>query len=429
MKKNLALLLSIMMILSCAACATQKEPGSDPSTGKPTTSEQPNIDNPSQEPNTEISVNSGNIDEQLVSFLEKESNYSDKNYVFSPLSFKYAVTLATYGANGQTQTELLAAMGYKNLDENTKWAKNINDYFKRFADDAQKDLEYKQKFLDDLTEVDRKLVIGNSIWHNTDQLGKIKDSYIQYVKENFNAEAYNEKGADLKDKINSWVSDKTNKLIPSLFSQPIDERNTILINTLYLKSPWSSSFSKNNTYKDKFQGLNGTRDVDYMKQTDTFQYYNDKNTTMVQLALEGDLTCVFVMGDATDIISKMKDSKAQKMYLSIPKFEIESSFDQRELVNFLKQQNATMAFNANEADFSNLIDDVAVYIEDIVQKAKIITDEGGIEAAAVTAIMMDMTSAIDPEKPIEVKFDKPFKFFIYTENNELLFCGNYYNVE
>ena len=98
-------------------------------------------------------------------------------------------------------------------------------------------------------------------------------------------------------------------------------------------------------------------------------------------------------------------------------------------MNFLKSKGAVTAFNPDAADFSNLIKDAQIYITDIVQKAKFISNEDGIEAAAVTALMMDMNTSINPTKPINVIFDKPFKFFVYTDDTqEMLFCGNYCNV-
>ena len=63
-----------------------------------------------------------------------------------------------------------------------------------------------------------------------------------------------------------------------------------------------------------------------------------------------------------------------------------------------------------------------------MQKTKIKVDEEGLEAAAVTAIMMNNVTAIMPEenKIYEFNADRPFSFYIYTENeNELLFYGKY----
>ena len=64
----------------------------------------------------------------------------------------------------------------------------------------------------------------------------------------------------------------------------------------------------------------------------------------------------------------------------------------------------------------------------IIQKTKIKVDEEGLEAAAVTAIMMDNATSISPSKPQPkiFKADKPFSFYIYSNDElpkELLFYG------
>ena len=53
-------------------------------------------------------------------------------------------------------------------------------------------------------------------------------------------------------------------------------------------------------------------------------------------------------------------------------------------------------------------------------------DEDGVEAAAVTAIMVTDTAYIEPEQPKVFTADRPFSFFIYTTCNEttaVMFAG------
>ena len=432
MKKIIALILVLVMVLSCAGCSFLEKFADDYNTN----SQSEQLDKPENDPNTQGAaggntqqVYTGDLDEQLIAYLENTAGYDKQNYVFSPLSFKYAVTLATYGANGATQEELLDAMGYKSMSENLAWAHNFNEFLDKFAKGAEDDLKQEQKWNDEATEVNRKLLIGNSIWHNTNQAGIIKQDYIDYTNEHFGAQAFNIPGKEIKDKVNEWVDKQTNGLIPSLFEQSQEDRNTILINTLYLKAPWMYAFSDHSAKQKTFHGLNGDKQADFMNNQAKYSYYSDKNSEMVTLPLEGGLSCTFVMGDSSNLFDKVEQSKAELLNLSMPKFEIESSFDKKELMNFLKSKGAVTAFNPDAADFSNLIKDAQIYITDIVQKAKFISNEDGIEAASVTALMMDMNTSINPTKPINVIFDKPFKFFVYTDDTqEMLFCGNYCNV-
>ena len=69
-------------------------------------------------------------------------------------------------------------------------------------------------------------------------------------------------------------------------------------------------------------------------------------------------------------------------------------------------------------------------MDDIIQKAKIKLDETGIEAAAVTAIMVKDGAVFDPNEPVVFRADRPFHFFIRTgesawanESGVVMFAG------
>ena len=88
------------------------------------------------------------------------------------------------------------------------------------------------------------------------------------------------------------------------------------------------------------------------------------------------------------------------------------------------------AFEPEKADFSRIgaeyieNSDENLYINMVRQKAKIIVDEEGTEAAAVTAVMMECGAALIEELPKEVFFDRPFVYMIMDMDNEVpLFIG------
>ena len=64
----------------------------------------------------------------------------------------------------------------------------------------------------------------------------------------------------------------------------------------------------------------------------------------------------------------------------------------------------------------------SAYVSDMFQKAKIRTDEGGTEAAAVTVAVMECMSLM-PEEPKEIVFDRPFVYAILTPEGLPLFLG------
>jgi len=111
-----------------------------------------------------------------------------------------------------------------------------------------------------------------------------------------------------------------------------------------------------------------------------------------------------------------KFQEINKYNIELPRFEFE--FD-RSLKEDLKSMGLEIAFT-DEADFSG-ISEIDLLISDVIHKTYIKVNEEGTEAAAVTAVTMDLTSA-GPGSVL--RFDRPFLFAI-TENSSksILFMG------
>lgn len=74
----------------------------------------------------------------LLSFLEA-NGYENQNYIISPTSFRAALALATAGADSDTKTELLSAMGFKDMEELNQWYSSViasEDKFNKWLDDV-----------------------------------------------------------------------------------------------------------------------------------------------------------------------------------------------------------------------------------------------------------------------------------------------------
>lgn len=388
------------------------------------------VDSPNKNIEISLEENIGfsEFDNEIIKFINKTNG--EGNYMFSPLSFRYAMALATSGANGQTQEELLSAMGFKSMDEYLSWTKSINDITDRFDKYLAEDIEFLNKYSFQDVKPDRALKVANSIWHNSDSQGKIKEDYINYAKENFGAVAKDVPLNKLVDSVNNWVNENTNGLIPTLFSQNLPgDTNTILINTLYLKSSWLSTFNENLTKEDDFTTIdNKTVKKDFMSQEEKFLYYEDKESQLVILPMEGDVYMAVVLGDNNNILNKIKKASNQLVMIKMPKFEVETSFDKKELINYLESKDVDLALrNDGSADFSNMIEGAGINIGNIIQKTKIKVDEEGTEAAAVTAItMLENTAVKEPQKPKEFIANKPFTYYIYSYGDtspELMFYG------
>jgi len=103
--------------------------------------------------------------------------------------------------------------------------------------------------------------------------------------------------------------------------------------------------------------------------------------------------------------------------LTMPKFEFDSSFS---LLEALSAMGMPIAFSGS-ADFSGMTGNRELYIADVVHKAFVSVDEEGTEAAAATAVVMELTAMPDV---VEVTIDRPFIFLIRDiETGTILFVG------
>ena len=78
------------------------------------------------------------------------------------------------------------------------------------------------------------------------------------------------------------------------------------------------------------------------------------------------------------------------------------------------------------ADYTHLSKSQDLNISDIIQATNIAVDEKGTEAAAVTAVMMEMSMAQPgfEEKPKRFNANQPFLFALKNEKtNEIYFMG------
>lgn len=348
----------------------------------------------------------------------------DKNYMFSPISIQMAFAMAANGASGETYAELLKALEISDIDDyNERTMSLISEYQNAGA---------------------LRLDIANAIWLNKDNADfNFNKEYIELLSKYYSAAANVSDNEKIVGEVNGWVNDKTNGKIPVIIQNP--NFASVLLNAVYFKGAWENEFSKTATIPDTFTDGNGREQtVDFMNQTDYFNYYNKDGLEIIELPYKNvvyneeteknefydfDISMYLIRGDynegRTGYIAANK-MKWERVKLSVPKFKFEYDTGINGIMKSLGIKNA---FDKEKADFTKMVDRGNMYIADSIHKTYISVDEEGTEAAAVTAIMMEATSA-RPNEPITVKYDTPFTFVIRdNKNNETLFVGRYAYVE
>jgi serpin B len=242
--------------------------------------------------------------------------------------------------------------------------------------------------------------------------------------------------------MNQWIEEKTNGMIDKLYEEPLNkDARLVLLNTLYFKGKWARPFEGINTRKDSFTLQDGTVEtVDMMSQGHAHLLYVQdevaegvilpyQDQDMVFLALkpkEGlNVREMYDQLDIEAINTMLEQEETTLCNLKLPKFEVEFH---KELNESLKKMGLEIAFMDGVADFSGIgVPDDAdnMYIEKVQQKSKIIVDEEGTEAAAVTSVeMFRCTSAYNYEMPKEICFDEPFLYMIMDKERKVpLFMG------
>lgn len=412
---------------------TTKEPDTttepDVTTDPGTTSPDPVVTDPIDEP--AIQYLKTPLKYAVAEYIENElKNKPQQSYMVSPLSFQYALGMLVAGADGDTKDQLIKAMGYTRSQEVEDYLKGFNSFSEWFNEKKRHDIEEYSK-LEDVqkqfyTEPAGTLRVANSVWKREDIAEFLQDYKLRL--EMFDAEHFSFTPQDIVNRANQWANEKTEGMIPSILPQDFDafELAVLLMNALYYKNGWAHEFRDSN--KMDFTTFDGkTVKKDAMVSTERYRYYKDDKTELVVVPMQDRVYMTFVLGDTSDLDSKIAQATLRKVCVTLPKFEIESSFNSGELVKYLIERGASDIFDKEKADLGLMIDKSLLkynlYVSDIIQKTKIKLDETGVEAAAVTAIMVaEATSIGEPEQITYFTADKPFHFYIHSTCVPT--CGN-----
>ncbi|MBQ9557966.1 MAG: hypothetical protein IJU94_05100 [Clostridia bacterium] len=350
------------------------------------------------------------LNEKLLDYVgERRSG----NFVISPMSFKYAYGLMLAGAEGNTKKELLDAFGMNGEAGLEEMLADFGEFAGNF--DKAGGFHHGTASSEEAEKMRFALKIANSIWTHEDSDG-VKAEYKEKIK-NYNAE-YFEFSGNVGKKLNEWVSEKTNGLIPKMLQEGYDTDNIamMLVNALYFRGVWQVAFSEEKTSKAVFTTANGNEvKKDFMISSGMLSYYEDDDTQLVILPIQNygyDVRngMVFVLGSTENIDEKISKAESRTVNLAIPKFDVETSLINNEFCDFLKACGVSDAFGV--ADFSGMTDDDGIFIGSIIQRAKLAIDEKGLEGAAATDIIM---LGAMPDEPVNFTADRPFSFFLVAD--------------
>lgn len=422
MKKVLPFVLIVIMLFGLVACA-------EPVLSELVQSEKQHVTSPDvNEADLAVLVNGNSAFAlDLYQVLRETSG----NFFYSPYSISLALVMTYAGARGETAQQMADTLYFILSQEDC-----LHPAFNSL------DIELSQRGEGAKGKDGEgfRLNIANAIWGQEGY--KFLSEFLDVLAENYGAGLrlldFANEPEESRITINNWVSDQTEGKIEDLIPQDAIDTLTrlVLTNAIYFNAAWQYLFSEDMTEDGPFYLFDGGKvTVPMMRQVESFGYAEGDGYQAVELPYDGcELSMVLLLPqagqfdtfegslDAQRVDAIVKDLALRRVALTMPKFEFKSSFSLKET---LAAMGMPVAFSGG-ADFSGMTGNRDLFIADVIHEAFVSVDEAGTEAAAATAVVMEMTAP--PGAPVEVTIDHPFIFLIRDiETGAILFFGRVVN--
>ena len=345
--------------------------------------------------------------------------------VVSPLSVTYLMSMLANGADGETQQQILATLGWAGEGIQQPSLQDINDY--------------SRMLIEKTARLDKAVTVEIANYVAVNKEFKLNSKFQKSVEGDYKAgvESLNFTSPSTLKRINDWCNDRTHGMIPSIINELDPDAVSYLMNAIYFNGTWKDKFSKEETKQEMFRGY--TRDIQYvdmMHRHGEYFYADGDGYSAVSIpyGIGAFRMTVILPSEGSflrDVMASMDGGKFQALQrsmekcnvdLKIPRFTTEVDLPLNDIISAL---GAPLIFSS-QADFSQFARG-DFYVSKMFQKAKIEVSEEGTKAAAVTAAIM-MMSAVRPEKKRNVVFhaDSPFAYII-SENStgSIYFMGQY----
>ena len=345
--------------------------------------------------------------------------------VVSPLSVTYLMSMLANGADGETQKQILATLGWAGEGIQQPSLQDINDY--------------SRMLIEKTARLDKAVTVEIANYVAVNKEFKLNSKFQKSVERDYKAgvESLNFTSPSTLKHINDWCNDRTHGMIPSIINELDPDAVSYLMNAIYFNGTWKDKFSKEETKQEMFRGY--TRDIQYvdmMHRHGEYFYADGDGYSAVSIPYgNGAFRMTVILPSEgsflRDVMASMDGGKFQALQrsmekcnvdLKIPRFTTEVDLPLNDIISAL---GAPLIFSS-QADFSQFARG-DFYVSKMFQKAKIEVSEEGTKAAAVTAAIM-MMSAVRPEKKRNVVFhaDSPFAYII-SENStgSIYFMGQY----
>jgi serpin B len=400
MKKLQLLMLCIVTVLSLTACT------SGTSLAVPDEVDAENV----VKGNTTFALN-------LYSTLQNREG----NVFFSPYSISTALAMTYAGARGETKKQMAEVLNF---------TQDHDQLHPAFAQ-LHAHLNREQ------SKGDIALTVANALWAEKNY--SFLEDFIHTTNKNYGAPLnrvdFKNTPEETRTRINEWVEQKTNDKIKDLIQPGVLNALTrlVLTNAIYFRGNWSRQFKESETKDDRFWLNRDTAvTVPLMTQKGDFSYGKNEALQLLALPYVGDtLSMIVLLPNEVDGLPKLEATlteetlpswlpllKKREVTVFLPKFTMTSEFNLKQTLSAMGMPDAFTP----QADFSGMTGNRDLYIDAVIHKAFVDVNEEGTEAAAATAVTMQLLSYSTP--PPEFRADHPFLFLImHNPSESILFLG------
>lgn len=350
----------------------------------------------------------------------------DGNLFLSPYSVSTALAMVFAGARGTTEAEMAQVL-----------------HFDSPQDQLHTIYGELQASLDRGTSIGGyELAIANRLWGERDFT--FLDPFLDITRVHYAAELarvnFSGDPEGTRETINAWVEDKTRDKIKDLLAPGTVSNMTrlVLTNAIYFNGLWASQFDPDDTHEGTFYlDKNEQVTTPMMHQETEFPYAAVDQIKILEMPYEGeDLSMIAILPEEIDGLGALEDEitsekldawmrrlESTEIEVSFPSFKYTSKFTLNET---LVAMGMPSAFNPAVADFSGMTGGRDLFIAFAIHKAFVDVNEEGTEAAAATAVGMELTS-LPPAKP-RFTANHPFLFMIRDNvTGSILFIGRVMN--
>ncbi|CAH1801411.1 unnamed protein product [Owenia fusiformis] len=358
----------------------------------------------------------------LYKELTDEFNNSvSENMIFSPMSISTALAMTYLGTDGATAKEMADVLKFS--DQTDRWHslfKNLLNKLNSASDDFA-------------------LKAANRIY--PDEKFPMLPKYLNRVRNFYKARPtvlpLQNDPTHSAERINNWVSNKTEGKIPQLLSPDDITSDTllILVNAIYFKGVWLSQFDPMETKNETFNLCNGENIIvemmynksnyrtafDPYLQADVLElpYVGEKINMVILLPRRNvclaDLEAKLTAESLKAALNRLVDTSV--VNVKLPKFKTKLNYNLKE---HLEDMGMRSAFGM-DANFRNLCGNTCqVTITHVIHEAFIEVNEEGTEAAAASAVFGGKSTPIEKH----ITMDHPFIYLIRDmTSGAILFMG------